>query len=247
MFNCAVYCFCLLVYVVIWINSKINMASKTLAPVADHQQQDEQSIEETNKSMTRNLLLSGVQNLAISDESLTQQEETQLVSATKVTLGETVDPAVEVGQDLRGLADEVDSILDDVKGIIDGLLDQDREVSTQKLLSFITNMVGEIVKNGISKGVVMTIVMVAYALIRNYLKRYINEDILDFIENMAKLLYQVFVKYGIIDWILSIGGWTVLKSMTRNILSGLKKSHWVVIGSVGLLITGVSAYNFFYA
>ena len=223
------------------------MASKTLAPVADHQQQDEQSLEETNKSMTRNLLLSGVQNLAISDESLTQQEETQLVSATKVTLGETVDPAVEVGQDLRGLADEVDSILDDVKGIIDGLLDQDREVSTQKLLSFITNMVGEIVKNGISKGVVMTIVMVAYALIRNYLKRYINEDILDFIENMAKLLYQVFVKFGIIDWILSIGGWAVLKSMTRNILSGLKKSHWVVIGSVGLLITGVSAYNFFYA
>lgn len=223
------------------------MASKTLAPVADHQQQDEQSLEETNKSMTRNLLLSGVQNLAISDESLTQQEETQLVSATKVTLGETVDPAVEVGQDLRGLADEVDSILDDVKGIIDGLLDQDREVSTQKLLSFITNMVGEIVKNGISKGVVMTIVMVAYALIRNYLKRYINEDILDFIENMAKLLYQVFVKFGIIDWILSIGGWAVLKSMTRNILSGLKKSHWVVIGSVGLLITGVSAYNFYYA
>lgn len=219
------------------------MASMKVAPVADHQQQDEQASEETNKTMTRNLLLSGVQNLAISDESLTQQEETQLVSATKVTLGETVDPAVEVGQSLRGTADEVDAILDDVKAVVDGLLSGDSEVSTQKLLEFFMKMTEEILKNGINKSVVMIIVMFAYALIRHYLKRYINEDILQFIERMATLLYQVFVRFGVLDWIIRIGGWNMLKSLTRNML----REHWAIICGVALIISGVSAYNFFYA
>ena len=222
------------------------MSSMKVAPAAEHQQQNEESTEE-NKTLTRNLLLSAVQNLAISDESLTQQEETQLVSATKVTLGETVDPAVEVGQDLRGMADEVDGLLNDVKGIVDSMLSGDTEVSTQKLLEFFMTMTGETLKHGINKSIVITIIMFAYAFIRHYLKRYISEDILQFIERMATLLYQIFVKYGILDWILKIGGWNMLKSLTSNIFSELKKSHWAVIGSVALLITGVSAYNFYYA
>ena len=208
------------------------MASKTLAPVADHQQQDEQSIEETNKSMIRSLLVSGVRNLAIFDESLTQQEERKLVSATKVTPGETVDPVAEIGQEFCGLADKIDGILDK-KAIINDSRDQDKEIFMK--------IVGEIVKKEKTKGVVMTVVMVAYAFIRNYLKHCINEDILNFIESVAKWLYQVFVKLGVIDWILSIGGWEKLKSMTSY-----KKSHWAIFGIVGLVITGVSAYNFYY-
>ena len=229
-----------------------DMTSMKVAPVADaqqqdDQQQDEQSSEESDKLLTRNLLLSGVQNLAMSDESLTHQEEVQLVSATKVTLEETVDPAVEIGQDLRGMAEEVDGVLEDVKMIIDGFLDGDSKVSMQKLLEFFMRMAEEILKNGINKSVIMIVLMAAYALIRRYLKRYINEDILDFIERMASLLYQVFVKLGVLDWILKIGGWKMLKSLTSNILKGLQKSHWAVIGSVALLITGVSAYNFLYS
>jgi len=207
----------------------------------------DESTEDTDKKMTRNLLLSGVQNLAISDDALNQQEETQLLSATRVTLGETVDPGVEVGQSLQGMADEVDAILDDVKEIVDQLLTGDSEVSTQKLLSFFMTMTEEMVKNGINKAVIMTIIMFAYALIRHYLKRYIREDILQFIEKMATLLYQVFVKLKILDWIIKMGGWDVLKTVVKNGFSGLKKSHWAIIGSLGLLITGVSAYNFYYA
>ena len=161
-----------------------------VAPVADaqqqdDQQQDEQSSEESDKILTRNLLLSGVQNLAMSDESLTHQEEVQLVSATKVTLEETVDPAVEIGQDLRGMAEEVDGVLEDVKMIIDGFLDGDSKVSMQKLLEFFMRMSEEILKNGINKSVIMIVLMAAYALIRRYLRRYINEDILYVIERMA--------------------------------------------------------------
>ena len=207
----------------------------------------DESTEDTDKKMTRNLLLSGVQNLAISDDALNQQEETQLLSATRVTLGETVDPGVEVGQSLQGMADEVDAILDDVKEIVDQLLTGDSEVSTQKLLKFFMTMTEEMVKNGINKAVIMTIIMFAYALIRHYLKRYIREDILQFIEKMATLLYQVFVKLKILDWIIKMGGWDVLKTVVKNGFSGLKKSHWAIIGSLGLLITGVSAYNFYYA
>ena len=226
------------------------MASMKVAPIADaqqqdEQQQDEQPSEESDKILTRNLLLSGVQNLAMSDESLTHKEEVQLVSATKVTLEETVDPAVEIGQDLRGMADEVDAVLDDVKAIIDGFLDGDSKVSMQKLLEFFMRIAEEILKNGISKSVLMIVLMAAYALIRRYLKRYIDEDILDFIERMASLLYQVFIKFGVLDWIFKIGGWKVLKSLTK--FGGLEQWHWAFIGSAALLITGVSAYNFFYS
>ena len=207
----------------------------------------DQSTKETDEKITRNVLLSAVQNLAISDNALNQEEEAQLVSATKVTLGETVDPGVEVGQSLQGMADEVDAILDDVKEIVDQLLTGDSEVSSQKLLSFFMKMTEEIVKNGINKAVIVTIIMFAYALIRHYLKRYIREDILQFIERMASLLYQVFVKFKILDWIIQIGGWDALKSIVKNGFSELKKWHWAVIGSFGLLVTGVSAYNFYYA
>ena len=210
------------------------MASKTLAPVADHQQQDEQSIEETNKSMTKNLLFSGVQNLATFDESLTQQEETQLMTATKGTLGETVDPAVKVGQELRGVADKIDGILN--KKVINGSIDHYEEM--------LMKMVGEIVKNEISKGTVMTVLIAAYAFIRNYLKRYSKENILNFIESMAKWLYEAFVKFGVMNWILNIGGWIILESTSGLIMN---KLHWAIIGSVGLLLTGVGAYNFYYA
>ena len=201
---------------------------------------------DTNEVMTRDLMLSGVQNLAISDESLTQEEETQLVTATRVTLGETENPAVEVGQDLRGTAEEVDGLLNDVREVIDSMLDEGSEVSMQKLTEFFMAAGGEVLKNGVTKGAVMITVMVGYALIRRYLKRYINEDILTFIEKMASFLYQIFMKYHVLDWIMQIGGWKMFKSMTSSILSGLKRSHWAIIGSVALLITGVSAYNFIY-
>lgn len=221
------------------------MASMKVAPVADAQQQDEQQedeqFSEEDKILTRNLLLSGVKSLAESDESLTHQEEVQLVSATKVTLEETVDPAVEIGQVLRGTADEVDAVLDDVKAIIDGFLDGDSKVSMQKLLEFFMKVAEEILKNGINKSVLMILLMAAYALIRRYLKRYIDEDILDFIERMASLLYQVFVKLGVLDWIFKLGGWKILRD---NVLRGLEQWHWAIIGSAALLITGVSAYNF---
>lgn len=217
------------------------MASKeAAAPVRDLQQQDEECSEETHKTMTRNLLLSGVQNLAMSDESLTHQEEVQLLAATKVTLGETVDPAVEVGQDLRGMAEEVDGLLNDVTQIVEGLLDDNHELSAQRLLEFFMTMAQEIMKNGIKKAVIMIIVMVGYALIRRYLRRYVDKDILDFIEKMASFLYQIFVKFGILDWIMTNGGWKMLKSLTSG-------TFWAVIGGMALVITGISAYNYFYS
>jgi len=106
-------------------------------------------------------------------------------------------------------------------------------------------MVEEIVENGINKASVMIILMAAYALVRRYLKRYIDEDILQFIEKLALLLYQAFVKYGILNWIIKIGGWTMLSQMF-SIFQNIKKQHWVIIGGIALLITGVSVYNFFY-
>jgi len=107
-------------------------------------------------------------------------------------------------------------------------------------------IVQEIVKNGISKAAVMIILMAAYALIRRYLKYYIDEDILQFIEKLASLLYQAFVKLGILDWIIQNGRWTMLKSLTGSIFQSIKEQHWAIIGGVALLITGVSVYNFFY-
>ena len=208
----------------------------TMAVATEHLQTDE-TTEEVR--LTRHLLLSGVRNLAQTDESLTHQEETQIVTATTVTLAETQDVAVEVGQELRGMADEVDGILEDVKEIVDNLLDQDSGMSVQKLGEFFMKMIEQIIQKGISKAIIMTVIMFGYALIRRYLKRYIDEDILKFIEQLASLLYQAFIKFGVLDWIIHNGGWSMLKSMTYHI----SRTQWAIIAGVGACILGVGVYN----
>ncbi|XP_065891166.1 uncharacterized protein [Dysidea avara] len=208
------------------------MATMTVAP-------ERQEVREDHEEQTRHLLLSGVRNLAQTDESLTHQEETQIVSATTVTLGETKDVAVEVGQELCGMADEVDGLLEDVKDIVDNLLDQDSEMSIKKLGEFFMKMMEQTFQKGISKATMMIIIMFGYALIRRYLKRYIDEDILRFIEQIASLLYQAFIKFGVLDWIMCNGGWDMLKSMTHHI----SKAQWVILAGAGACILGVGMYN----
>jgi len=213
----------------------------TMAVATEHLQTDETAEEVglDHEEQTRHLLLSGVRNLAQTDESLTHQEETQIVVATTVTLAETQDVAVEVGQELRGMGDEVDGLLEDVKEIVDNLLDQDSEMSIQKLGEFFMKMIEQIIQKGISKAIIMTVIIFGYALIRRYLKRYINEDILRFIEQLASLLYQAFVKFGVLDWIIRNGGWSMLKSVTYHI----SRAQWAIIAGAGACILGVGVYN----
>ena len=190
-----------------------DMTSMKVAPGADAQQQDEQLL------LTRNLLFSVVQNIAVSDTTLTREEGVKLVSTARVALGEAVDLAVEIKQDLRG---EVDAALDSVKTIIDGFVDGDSKVAMDKMLDFFRRLVVETLKPGtINKSIIMITFIIAYALIRHYVKRYINEDIniMEFIKRMGSLLYRLFVELGVLDWIVKIGGWKMLlKLLTSNAL-----------------------------
>jgi len=216
------------------------MAAMTVAH-ENLQREDEaaEEVREDHQVQTRHLLLSGVRNLAQTDESLTHQEETQIVSATTVTLAETKDSAVIVGEELRGMSDEVDGLLEDVKDIVDNLLDQNSELSIQKLGEFFMKMIEQTIQRGINKAIIMTIIIFGYALIRRYLKRYIDEDILRFIEQLASILYQAFIRFGILEWIIRNGGWNMLKSMTYHI----SRSQWAAIAAAGACILGVGMYN----
>jgi len=115
-------------------------AAMEVAPVEDQQKQDEESSEVINKQLTRNLLLSSVQSLAKSDDSLTPEEATQL--SRVMPPAETEDPAIKVGQNLFGTGPEdIDGLLEvweRVKNLIDSILDDEgSEVSEQNLSGFL--------------------------------------------------------------------------------------------------------------
>ena len=199
-----------------------------------------EEVRENHKEETKHLLFSGVRNLAISDDSLTQQEQTQILDATHNEQNNT-DGATEAGEDLRGMANDLDGllVLDDfkfVRDFIDGVFDEDNETLMDRIKQFFLELIQQVRKKGISKATVMILIMVGYALIRCYLKRFISENILTFIEKLAPILYQAFQESGVLEWIIRNGGWGKLKSFRI-------KKEWVFPIALAVGIIGVGIYH----
>jgi len=196
-----------------------------------------------NKEDTRYLLLSAVHTLALSDDNLTLQEETQLVSAT--TVDNAANNASAVGKQVcgHGVFDELERLLSTVRDFIDSLLDDcNSSGNTVEILTqFFTKVTKALFRHGISKALIISIILLAYGIIRQFLKKYIDKDILRFIEQMVIVLYRVFIKCGVLDWIMSIGGWKMLKSVLYNITL----REWAIITVAGSCIFGLWLYILF--
>jgi len=199
-----------------------------------------------NKEDTRYLLLSAVHTLALSDDNLTLQEETQLVSATTIDNADlTANNAGAVGKQVCGhdIFNELERLLSTVRDFIDSLLDDcNSSGNTVEILTkFFTKVTKALFKYGITKALIISIVLLAYGIIRHYLKKYIGKDVLRFIEQMVIVLYRVFIKCGVLDWIMSIGGWKMLKSVLYHITL----REWAIITVAGSCIFGLWLYILF--
>ena len=101
----------------------------------------------------------------------------------------------------------------------------------------------------ISEGCILIIIMLGYSLIRRYLKLLLGEGILEFIEKIVKFVYEVFKKYGILNWISKIGGWAALAARRMDymiileIYNGIPSGIWGIIGAGAAAITAFCMYK----
>ena len=71
----------------------------------------EDSISYDDQEMIENMVYSGIESLATSDDSLSQSEESQLVIIAEGKLEKKENPGKKIGKYLAGVADEIDTNL----------------------------------------------------------------------------------------------------------------------------------------
>ena len=204
-----------------------------------HQSQDSTSDEETNQAMTESLVCSGIQSLAIGDETLSKKGEDELLKVVNNKLPTDENDAKIVGEKLSGMADVMDRIVSSSSYITKLLSNKKINELTQYLKDATKTIIEH--KGGITEGCILVIIMFGYRLVKRYLELFLGERLVQFIEDIVKATYEVFKEFGILTWIANIGGWAVLAAwrmdsmMVHQIYNGLPRGLW------GILAVGATA------
>ena len=179
-----------------------------------------EDIQENDQSMIENVLRSGIKVLAENDRQLYEEQKHQVMEAV-IIKGEE-QPKVDVGEALKDMANQLDTLLE---ADIDKFLKEDDP--GESLSQYVMDIAKKIFQPNISIGRVMVVVMMGYGIIRKFVKLFNSVvAIVNFIGKIAKLIYDVFEKFGVIQWINAIGGWgaaAINLSATKlnTILAGL--------------------------
>ena len=218
-----------------------------------YQSQDSKFDEETNLAMVESLVYSGIQSLAERDESISIEREKDLKKVVKEKLPSGVDnDGTKVGKELAYLVDEIDGIISNsyIDRIVGTLTN---ETVTNELTKFFKEATQTVInhKGGVTEGCILVIVMFGYRLVRRYLELFLGESILKFIEDMVKVIYEIFKEFGILSWIASIGGWAALaargilmeNTILHQISDGLIRSLWGVLGVGAAAATAFCIYK----
>lgn len=150
--------------------------------------------------MIQNIILSGINVLAAHDKQLNEEQKRQVKEAVQGK-----DEVAEVGKFLLSVSDHIDLVVDALPGIEKCLKEDD---SGEKLTQYVMDVAKNFFQSDISMGRVMVVVMMGYGIIRKFIKLFnVDLAIVNFTLKMAKLIYDVFEKFGVIRWINAIGGW----------------------------------------
>ena len=203
-----------------------------------HPSQDSKSDEETNLAMTESLVCSGIRSSAMCDESLSVEKEHELLEVVNKKLPEDENDATIIGKELAGMANKMDHMISSIP-YIDRII---RSLTTETIKNELTKFFKEVTKTvvehkgGVTEGCILVIVMFAYRLVRRYLELLLGKGIVQFIENIVQVIYDVFKEFGILSWIASIGGWAALAAwrmditILHQISDGLIRSLWGFLG-----------------
>ena len=166
---------------------------KELAPRKD--------IQENDQSMIKNVLHSGIKVLAANDRQLNEEQKRRVMEAVE---GEEQSKEAVV-ESLKDMANQIDILVDSISDIDKCLKEDD---SGEKLSQYVMDIAKKIFQPDLSIGRVMVVVMMGYGIIRKFVKLFNSVvAIVNFIGKIAKLIYDVFEKFGVIQWINAIGGW----------------------------------------
>ena len=200
-----------------------------------------------DQEMIESMMYSGIESLATSDDSLSQDEESQLVIISEGKLEKKENPGTKIGKYLAGVADEIDTkltsncVIDEIK------LKEPTEPLKQFFMEAAKQIIGP--DGNVTAGRMLMIVMLGYGVIKKYLKLLVGDSIIGFIETTVKVIYEVFKKFGIFKWIITAGGWAAL-AMTRmdiniihEIYSGLTRGAWGLLGGGAAVVAGFCLYK----
>lgn len=203
-----------------------------------YQSQDSKSDEEINLAMTKSLVCSGIQNSAMCDESLSVEGEKELLKAVNGKLPKDENAATKVGKKLANMAHEIDGILSSDSDVDKIVRTSTNETVNDELTDFFKRVTKTVIehKGDVTEGCILVIVMFGYRLVKRRLEHLLDEGIVQFIESIVKVIYDVFKEFGILSWIAMIGGWAALAArrmdsmIVNEISSGLTRSLWGFLG-----------------
>ena len=200
-----------------------------------------------DQEMIESMVYSGIESLATSDDSLSQDEESQLVVIAEGKLEKKENPGKKIGKYLAEVADEIDTKLTSNCVIGETELEEPTELLKQFFMEAAMQIIGP--NGNITIGRMLVIIMLGYGVIKKYLKLLVGDSIIRFIKTTVKVIYEVFKKFGIFKWIVTTGGWAAL-AMTRmdiNILheicSGLTRGAWGLLGAGAAIVAGFCLYK----
>ena len=200
-----------------------------------------------DQEMIESMVYSGIESLATSDDSLSQDEESQLVIIAEGKLEKKENPGTKIGKYLAGVVDKIDTkftsncVIDEIE------LKEPTELLEQFFMEAAKQIIGS--DGNITKGHMLMIVLLGYGVIRQYLKLLVGDSIIGFIEKTVKVIYEVFKKFGIFKWIVTNGGWEALAmirmdtKIIHEIYSGLTSGVWGMLGAGAAVVAGFCVYK----
>ena len=133
-----------------------------------------------------------MKSLALSDDNLSKEQEYKVVTVVKGKLPKDQEnPGTKLGKELGPIGDEIDGLLNSTRHAseFDKILKDKLE---EELKQYFMDVAKELIGSKISKGCILMVVVLGYLCLQLYL----GEDILQFMEKIALLIYEAFKTYA---------------------------------------------------
>ena len=149
-------------------------------------------------------------------------------------------------ESIKNCANELIVIAEEVDGVVDKYLDQIvTEIPTENVLDTLKDIFSKlsslVFKAGVTLRKICVLLLFAYKLVKKFLRmlrgiseRVLGKKVTEFIIHCANVLVAAFLKYKVLEWVRSNGGWQKL------LQHAWKRSEWslwiIVVGACAVIV-----------